>query len=171
MEQKPQVGNILDIGQVYYFDDNNVHQYITIKELFSNRRFVVFGGPAPFSRLDTEQSIEYEQASKELLELGVDSVLSIYCQDAFVIREFKKLIKSKTNSSNVEFYGDGDGFFINNNNMVEDLSYQGLGIRSCRWSAVINNNEIEYVAYDLFSEIDKTSALNIKNWLKQNPKK
>jgi peroxiredoxin len=164
------VGQKVVLGTVYYINDDNVHSSIPVAELFANRRLVVFMGPAPFSRLDTEQAVDYEFRSSEILAERVDGIIGIYVQDAFVTNKFQEHIIRQTSSNNVKLYGDGDGYFARGNNLVHDFTNSGLGQRSGRWVMVLNDGVIEYVMADDYQVIDHTSADSILKYLKNETK-
>jgi peroxiredoxin len=159
-------GRDLDLGVLFFMDKNNAHSHITVKELFQQGVVVVFGGPAPFSRLDTEQAIQYEKASAELKELGVDRIIGLYCQDAFIMKQFGDHIKNLAGSSQVEFYGDGDGSFVMAYGLGHDFTNHGLGMRSERWCAVVENGKVVWVEHDNYSDIDKTHVSKVIEWIK-----
>ena len=160
-------GQRLIVGILYHINENDLHVSIPITELFANKRLVVFMGPAPFSRLDTEQACAYETHSKEILAEKVDGIVGIYVQDAFVINKFQEHVRSQTSSANIKFYGDGDGFFSRGNNLVHDFTYSGLSQRMGRWAMVINDGVIEYVIADDYQLIDHTSADSILKYLRK----
>lgn len=146
---------------------NNAHSFVEINNLFANKRVAIFMGPAPFSRLDKQQAVEYEQMSSEILTY-VDEILGIYCQDAFVMQQFENYVHEEAGSNNVQFWGDGDGTFCRMNTLLVDFVDQGLGWRSGRWAFVLNNGEIEYVAGDEHSELDLTSADDLLEFLRED---
>ena len=152
------VGQKLDLGILYRIDENNVHGSINVNELFADKRVVVFMGPAPFSRLDSQQANEYESLSNEILAQGINEIFGIYVQDAFVMNKFQETVRSQTGSANVKFYGDGDGFFVKANNLMHDFTFEGLSTRCGRWAYILNNGVVEYVTVDDFSLLETTSA-------------
>jgi peroxiredoxin len=145
--------------------ENEQHKYIESNEVLIGKTVLIFMGPAPFSRLDTEQAIAYEKLSKQLLQY-VDDIYGIYCQDAFVMQQFEKHVQTVAGSKNVKFYGDGDGMFARYNELLHDYTNSGLGQRSGRWAFVANSRIIEFVSCDDFSELDVTSAANLLEVLK-----
>lgn len=159
-------GQAIELGILYRIDENNTHSSIKVNELFANKRVLVFMGPAPFSRLDTQQANEYESLSSSILAQGVNEIFGIYVQDAFVMNKFQETIRTQTGSANVKFYGDGDGFFVKANNLMHDFTFEGLSTRCGRWAFVLNNGVIEHVVVDDYSTIDKTSADNMLKLLK-----
>jgi len=162
------VGRDLDLGVLFFINSDGIHSHTTVKELFQQGLIVVFGGPAPFSRLDTEQAVQYASASSQLKELNVDRVIGLYCQDGFVVKHFADHIKQKTNDSVVEFFGDGDGTFIMAYGLGHDFTNHGLSMRSERWCAVINDGKVLWVEHDEFSEINKTHVDRVIEWIKKS---
>jgi len=160
------VGQTLDLGILYRIDENNAHTSIKVNELFADKRVLVFMGPAPFSRLDTQQASDYEAISSEILAQGINEIFGIYVQDAFVMNKFQETIRRQNATANVKFYGDGDGFFVKANNLMHDFTFEGLSTRCGRWAFVVNNGVIEYVTVDDYSLIETTSADSILKKLK-----
>jgi peroxiredoxin len=159
-------GQTMDLGVLYRIDENNIHASVNVSVLFANKRVLVFMGPAPFSRLDTQQANEYESLSSEILKQSIDDIFGIYVQDAFVMHKFQEQIRQQAGSANVKFYGDGDGFFVKANNLMHDFTYEGLSTRCGRWAFILNNCVIEHVIVDDYSLLDKTSANSILKYLK-----
>lgn len=157
-------GDSFDLGIVYHIDDKGVHSSMKLLDIVKGRRLVFFGGPAPFSRLDTEQAIEYAKLSAKMME-KVDMVYGIYCQDAFVCREFEKMIDEQVGNNALVLLADGDAFFIRSNGLAEDFTYSGLSTRSHRFAAVVNDGKIEYFISDPYQVIDETHPAKILNYL------
>jgi peroxiredoxin len=159
-------GQTIDLGIVYRINDESVHESVNISELFEKKRLLVFMGPAPFSRLDTEQAIDYERHSKDILDQKIDEIIGLYVQDAFVMDKFQEHVRNEVKSKNVKFYGDGDGFFVKANNLMHDFTCEGLSTRCGRWAFIVNDGVVEYVTVDDYSTIDTTSPTSILKYLK-----
>jgi peroxiredoxin len=160
-------GQTVELGVVYKLNENKLHKSANIKDLFAGKRVVVFMGPAPFSKLDTEQATDYERLSSQILQKRVDQIIGLYVQDAFVMKKFQEQVHQTAGSSNTEFYGDGDGFFVKANNLTHDFTFEGLSIRCGRWAMILNNGVIEHVVVDDYSEINYTSAASILSYLNE----
>jgi len=165
MSNLPKQGQSFDLGIVYAIDDAGSHGSMRLVDIVKDKRLVFFGGPAPFSRLDTEQATKYAELSQQMLNAGVDMVYGIYVQDAFVCREFENQIDKKVGPNPMVLLGDGDAFFVRSNNLEFDYTQMGLSTRSIRWAAVIKNGRVEHFVNDPFSEITETSAENILKYL------
>jgi peroxiredoxin len=158
-------GTVLDASILYYIDENNLHKHLRVDDIFKDKVSVVFGGPAPFSKLDTEQAKLYEQASSELLSHNIDQVVGIYCQDAFVCKKFQEDVSKEIGTSNVKYYADGDGFFVRDYKLWLDFTFHGLSLRSWRWCAVVEDCQIIWVQNDEFQLIEHTHPKKVLEWL------
>lgn len=166
MECKLRIGDRAEFGTVYRINEDGLHGSHTIQSIVEDRRVVIFGGPAPFSRLDTQQATEYAELSDELLKY-VQHVYGIYCQDAFVLKQFEQHITRIVPTNKVIFHADGDAFWTRSQQLEHDFTFQGLGVRSGRYAMVLDDGEIEHIALDDFSEIETTAAAKILEYLKK----
>lgn len=156
------------VSSVVYFinEETKIHDSIAVSELISDKRVLIFMGPAPFSRLDTEQALEFESLSNDILSNGIDAIIGIYVQDAFVMKKFQEHIQQTAGSSNVKFYGDGDAFFVKANNIMQDFTFQGLSVRVGRWAVIVKNNIMEQVFTEDHPIVENTKASTILKYLK-----
>ena len=168
MECKQKVGDEVGGGFVYRINKLGIHENQDAKALFAGKRVVVFGGPAPFSKLDTQQAKEYASLSIKMVEAGLDTIYGIYCQDAFVMNEFDKLVKQDYPDHKINFYADGDGFFTRAHQLEHNFTFQGLSMRSVRYAMVVNDCKIEHVVVDDYQLIELTAAKAILEWLEQS---
>lgn len=159
------IGDKLDTGTIYLLGDDKVHSFMSMKDITQDKRVVLFGGPAPFGRLDTEQATEYAKLSKEIMQY-VNMVYGVYVQDAFVCKEFQNKIRKETDTNIIVMLADGDAFFVRNYGLEHDFTNQGLSVRSRRWSAVVNKSIVEYIAFDDYTCIDATHPKHILEYLK-----
>lgn len=156
----------VDAGTLYRIHEG-AHVHVTTYDLLTNNRAVLFGGPAPFSRLDTQQAKEYAELSEQMLNY-VNNVYGVYCQDAFVMNQFKMHIETLCTNNKVTFFGDGDANFTKGHDLDIDLRNHGLGIRSCRYAMVVKDRKLEKLFVDHYSTINETSAQKVLEWLKQS---
>jgi len=160
-------GSRIDQGKIYRITADDIHRDFSIDSLTSNNRSIIFGGPAPFSRLDTQQAMEYASLTDRLLKY-VNVVYGIYCQDAFVMKKFDEYIGKEYPNHGVVFYGDGDAFFARSYSLEHDFTHQGLSIRTGRYAMVLKNQIVEHISLDDYSVIEDTSAEAILKWLESN---
>ena len=76
---------------------------------------------------------------QSIINLGVDDVYCVSVNDAFVMNAWARDLEIK----NVKMIPDGCGTFTRNLGMLVNKPAQGFGLRSWRYSAVINDGKIE----------------------------
>ncbi|MGM3304598.1 peroxiredoxin [Anabaena sp. WFMT] len=112
----------------------------TTQELFAGKRVVVFSLPGAFTpTCSTSHLPRYEELYKDFKALGVDSVICVSVNDAFVMFQWGK----QQNAENVFLLPDGNGEFTRKMGMLVDKANLGFGMRSWRYSMVVNDGKIE----------------------------
>jgi peroxiredoxin len=118
---------------------------LTTAEIFDNKKVVVFSLPGAFTpTCSTSHLPRYEALYAEFVEQGVDSIICLSVNDAFVMYQWGK----SQNAENVFLLPDGNGEFSRKMGMLVDKDNVGFGQRSWRYSMYVENNEIK----QLFSE-------------------
>ena len=123
--------------------DNPFKWYdLTTDELFANKKVVVFSLPGAFTpTCSTSHLPRYEALYDEFKALGVDEIVCISVNDAFVMYQWGL----KQNRENVFLLPDGNGEFTRKMGMLVDKSNLGFGMRSWRYSMYVDNKEIKKV--------------------------
>jgi thioredoxin-dependent peroxiredoxin len=117
-------------------------QDVTTKDIFGNKRVVVFSLPGAFTPTCSSTHLpRYEELYDEIRALGVDEIICVSVNDAFVMFQWGKNIGAKR----VFLLPDGNGEFTRRMGMLVDKSNLGFGMRSWRYSMVVNNCEIEKI--------------------------
>lgn len=112
----------------------------TTEELFAGKRVVVFSLPGAFTpTCSTSHLPRYEELYNEFKALGVDAVICISVNDAFVMFQWGK----QQGANNVFLLPDGNGEFTRKMGMLVDKANLGFGMRSWRYSMVVNDQKIE----------------------------
>jgi thioredoxin-dependent peroxiredoxin len=115
-------------------------QDTTTKDLFGGKRVVVFSLPGAFTpTCSTSHLPRYEELYDEFTALGVDQIICISVNDAFVMFQWGKNI----GANRVFLLPDGNGEFTRKMGMLVDKSNLGFGMRSWRYSMVVNDGAIE----------------------------
>lgn len=118
---------------------------LTTDEIFSNKKVVVFSLPGAFTpTCSTSHLPRYEELYEEFKSQGVDAIICISVNDAFVMYQWGLSQGSK----NVFLLPDGNGEFSRKMGMLVDKGNLGFGMRSWRYSMLVDNGEI----VKLFSE-------------------
>ena len=112
---------------------------ISTNDLFENKKIVLFGLPGAFTpTCSSEQLPTYELEYEKFKSLGIDDIYCISVNDAFVMNAWARDLDIK----NVKMIPDGDGAFTRSLGMLINKPLQGFGMRSWRYSALIDNKEI-----------------------------
>jgi len=149
-------------------------QDVTSRELFENRRVVLFALPGAFTpTCSTYQLPTFEKLHGKFME-HVDDILCLSVNDAFVMNQWAKAQKV----NKVKMIPDGSGAFTDKMGMLVKKDNLGFGERSWRYAAVVNNGVIEQLfeepgfKHNLDSDpYGESSPETVMNWLKTNPRK
>ncbi len=117
-------------------------QDVTTEEVFAGKRVVVFSLPGAFTpTCSTSHLPRYEEIYDEIKALGVDAIYCISVNDAFVMYQWGK----QQGANHVFLLPDGNGEFTRKMGMLVDKSNLGFGMRSWRYSMVVNDGAIEKI--------------------------
>ena len=113
---------------------------LTGEDIFKGKRVVVFALPGAFTpTCSTSHLPRYEELYDEFKALGVDEVICLSVNDAFVMYQWGK----SQNIKKVFLLPDGNGEFTRKMGMLVEKQNLGFGARSWRYSMVVNDGEIE----------------------------
>lgn len=115
-------------------------QDVTSADLFKGKKVVLFALPGAFTPTCSSTHLPgYERQFEAFKALGVDDVICISVNDAFVMFQWGK----QQGAEKVRLLPDGSGEFTRKMGMLVNKDNLGFGARSWRYSAVINDGEIE----------------------------
>ena len=113
---------------------------ITTDEIFHGKTVVVFALPGAFTPTCSSTHVpRYNQLAPALRQHGVDEVVCISVNDAFVMNEWQ----TDQNARNITFLPDGNGEFTRGMGMLVPKDDVGFGERSWRYSMLVRNGIIE----------------------------
>ncbi len=113
---------------------------LTSDEIFAGKRVVVFSLPGAFTpTCSTSHLPRYEELYDQFKALGVDAVVCLSVNDAFVMFQWG----NSQNAKNVFLLPDGNGEFTRKMGMLVDKSNLGFGMRSWRYSMYVDDGEIQ----------------------------
>jgi thioredoxin-dependent peroxiredoxin len=114
----------------------------TSQEVFGGKRVIVFSLPGAFTPTCSSTHLpRYEELYEEIKGLGIDEIYCISVNDAFVMFQWGK----NMGAEKVKLLPDGNGEFTRKMGMLVDKSNLGFGLRSWRYSMVVNDGVIEKV--------------------------
>jgi peroxiredoxin len=114
----------------------------TTQEIFAGKRIVFFALPGAFTPTCSSTHLpRYEELYDEIIAQGVDDIICLSVNDAFVMFQWGKHI----GANRIFLLPDGNGEFTRKMGMLVDKSNLGFGMRSWRYSMVVNNCAIEKI--------------------------
>jgi glutaredoxin-like protein len=129
------------VPQVTFHTRRN-HEWIDVTrdEVFKGRTVVVFALPGAFTPTCSSTHVpRYNQLAPVFKQHGVDEVICISVNDAFVMNEWR----DEQKAFNVTFLPDGNGDFSRGMGMLVPKSDLGFGERSWRYSMLVRDGVIE----------------------------
>lgn len=114
----------------------------TTEEIFGGKKVVLFALPGAFTPTCSSTHLpRYEELYDEFKALGVDQIICLSVNDAFVMFQWGK----QQGAKNVFLLPDGSGEFTRKMGMLVDKSNIGFGMRSWRYAMVVNDGQIEKI--------------------------
>ena len=113
---------------------------INTHELFSGKKVLLFSLPGAFTpTCSGEELPTYDEMYSQFKDKGIDDVYCISVNDAFVMNAWARDLGIK----NVKMIPDGAGIFTRQMGMLVEKNDKGFGMRSWRYTAIINDCHIE----------------------------
>ncbi|MGD8616961.1 MAG: glutathione peroxidase [Gammaproteobacteria bacterium] len=113
---------------------------VTSDEIFKGKTVVAFSLPGAFTPTCSSTHVpRYNQLAPTFRRHGIDDVVCISVNDAFVMNEWRKEQKA----FNISFLPDGNGDFTRGMGMLVAKQDLGFGDRSWRYSMLVKDGVIE----------------------------
>lgn len=132
------------------FRTRRAHEWlnVTSAEIFAGRTVVVFSLPGAFTPTCSSSHVpRYNQLATTLKKHGVDEIVCISVNDAFVMAEWQ----AQQQAFNIRFLPDGNGEFTQGMGMLVGKEDLGFGQRSWRYSMLV----IDGVVAKMFIESEQ----------------
>ena len=112
----------------------------TTQDVFGGKRVVLFALPGAFTPTCSSTHLpRYEELYEGIKAQGVDEIICLSVNDAFVMFQWGK----KLGAEKVFLLPDGNGEFTRKMGMLVEKNNLGFGMRSWRYSMVVDNGKIE----------------------------
>ena len=112
----------------------------TTQDIFGGKKVVVFSLPGAFTPTCSSNHLpRYEELYEEFKAQGVDEIVCVSVNDAFVMFQWGK----QQGNKNIFLLPDGNGEFTRKMGMLVDKSNIGFGMRSWRYSMLVDDCKIE----------------------------
>lgn len=113
---------------------------VTTDEFFSGKKVVLFGVPGAFTPTCSNNHLPgYLENRDAILARGVDKIAVIAVNDHHVMTAWSRFTGGE---GKIEFLADGNGDFIKALGLDIDLSGGGLGLRSKRFSMIVDHGKV-----------------------------
>jgi len=141
------------------------HEWVDVssESIFKDRTVIVFSLPGAFTPTCSSTHVpRYNQLTPVFSQHGVDEVICISVNDAFVMNEWQK----DQHADNITFIPDGNGDFTDGMGMLVNKDDLGFGKRSWRYSMLVKDGVVEKmfiepdVPGDPFEVSDADTMLN-----------
>lgn len=136
---------------------------VTSADVFDGKTVVVFSLPGAFTPTCSSSHVpRYNQLAPVFKKHGVDEIVCISVNDAFVMNEWKLT----QNADRITLLPDGNGEFTDGMGLLVDKNDLGFGKRSWRYSMLVKDGVIEQMfiepqkAGDPYEVSDADTMLN-----------
>jgi peroxiredoxin len=116
---------------------------LTTDEIFSGKKVVMFALPGAFTPTCSAKHLPgFVEAADDIKAKGVDTIACLSVNDAFVMGAWAK---DQNTGDKVLMLADGSAAFTKALDTVLDLSERGLGVRSRRYSMIVDDGVVSQI--------------------------
>ena len=146
----------MPVGTLRTLTDEGI-QEIDATRFFAGRKVALFAVPGAFTPGCTRNHLpQYVSHSEAILEKGFDIIACIAVNDAWVMDAWARAAGA---IGKVTMLADGSAHYVRALGLESDLSAVGMGVRSRRFSMVIDRGVVESIHID-DRMIETTSAVH-----------
>ena len=134
-------GDKLPSGELFYLDENKVVKKIEINFFFKNQKAIIFGLPGAFTAVCSAKHLPgYVNNFDEAKRKGITKIICISVNDPFVMKAWGDVHNV---GDKILMAADPYCKFIKEIGAEVDKSAKGLGIRSSRFTMLVENGIIK----------------------------
>ncbi|KAJ0976308.1 hypothetical protein J5N97_018273 [Dioscorea zingiberensis] len=161
------VGDKLPDATLSYFDPSGELQTVTVSELTKGKKAILFAVPGAFTPTCSQKHLPgFVEKAGELHAKGVDTIVCVSVNDAFVMKAWKEDLKIPDDAQ-VLLLSDGNMEFTKALGVELDLTDKpvGLGVRSRRYALLADDGVVKVLnleeggAFTISSADDMLNAL------------
>jgi len=114
---------------------------ITTDELFSGKKVALFAVPGAFTPACSQRHLPgFVDKAADIKAKGIDTIACVAVNDVFVMNAWGK---AQNVGDKVMMLADGSGDFVKALGLELDMSSRGLGMRSQRYSMLIDDGTVK----------------------------
>lgn len=137
------IGDTIPTLDLFIMGEGGGPEAISTDALFKDKTVALFGLPGAFTPTCSASHLPgYVQHADALREKGIDDIICLSVNDAFVMDAWGK---SQNVGDKVMMLADGSAAFTKAIGMELDLIEAGLGVRSNRYSMVVENGVVTHL--------------------------
>lgn len=150
-----QVGDTLPEASFKVITDEGM-QDISSRELFAGKKVVLFAVPGAFTPTCSDVHLPgFIDRVEEIKGKGADTVACVAVNDAFVLSAWRK---ARGIPEDIVLLSDGNGDFAQAMGLTLDISAFGMGTRSARYAAIVDDGRVTYLGVEPGREVGVSSA-------------
>jgi len=129
---------------------------VTTDEFFAGKKVALFGVPGAFTRTCSQRHLPgYVTNAAELKAKGVDTIACLAVNDPFVMGAWGKEHQA---DDKIVMLGDGSGDFTRAVGLELDRIKEGMGIRTQRYSMLVEDGVVKALHVEQPGQFDVSSA-------------
>ena len=153
-----QVGDKIPSVDLQHMGADGV-ETINSNDLFAGKKVVLFALPGAFTPTCSASHLPgYVVHSDELFKRGVDSIICLSVNDAFVMDAWGKQHNA---DDRVMMIADGSAHLTRALGLELDLDGAGMGVRSQRYAMVVNDGTVELLNLEAPREFKVSDAESV----------
>lgn len=136
---------------------------IDVQNAAANKNIVVFGLPGAFTPTCSAKHVPgYLELHGALKAAGVDEIWCISVNDAFVMGAWAR---EQGSIGKIRMLADGDAVFCKAIGLTLDLAGKGMGLRSNRYSMLVQNGVVSLLNIEAPGKFEVSDAKTLLNQL------
>ena len=154
-------GDKLPDAKVFILEKDPKEVYI--KQIIGNEKAILFGLPGAFTPTCSAKHLPgFVKATDQLKEKDIKKVICISVNDPFVMDAWGKIHNVQ---NKIMMLADYNGDFTKNIGAEKNLSHRGLGIRSSRYTMLVEKGDIVKISEEEI--VGKCEVTAAENFLKE----
>lgn len=129
---------------------------ISLTSFCAGRKVVLFGVPGAFTPTCSDRHLPgFQVHQDELRARGIDAIACLATNDAFVMGAWAK---ARSIGDGIVMLADGNGDFVHAAGLELDLGHVGMGTRSKRFAAIVDDGVVRYLGVEPGGDVGVSSA-------------